>query len=321
MKYIKIAFSSLLIILISGCGYGIIGKKTTAAIQHLDKDVNTSIGLGRDTVVKYFVQTRDSLLNYLRMNSLQEAHDLSIGLLQGTVGYLDEPANRDRLALLFDSLITHAGAAARVQLIKFKDDLLDDRFIAQVRALLRGVMNELIQNPVGNLLNVALSDHTRRQLDYLLQMIVPAILNDSAIGQLGKLKNVLLGVNMKKDIASWTDTMMVVANERLDHTFRPTIKSIVEENSGVIRRNAGWIITGLCILVIVVSLAVFFIQQKRVNLSKSLLHQVTVQIENLKQEDRNSYNLLTNNIHQAMLNHELEGKMSGFLRENGISNK
>src|ERR1700722_5078651 len=198
------------------CDYGLIGKKTAAKVDNLDATVATTVDKARDSVMDYLVKTRVELLNYLRNNSTKEAHDLSVGIMQGVIGYLDSAQNRDNLALFFDSVITHVGSAARMQLIGFKDQLLDPVFIGQTQVLLRGIMRELLIHPADNLLNLALADHTRNQLDKMLQMAIPALLNDRAIDQVARVRNTLLGQNMKRDIASWVDTALLVANFRLD---------------------------------------------------------------------------------------------------------
>jgi hypothetical protein len=303
---------------LSACDYGLIGKKTAAKVDNLDATVATTVDKARDSVMDYLVKTRVELLNYLRNNSTKEAHDLSVGIMQGVIGYLDSAQNRDNLALFFDSVITHVGSAARIQLIGFKDQLLDPAFIGQTQVLLRGVMRELLIHPADNLLNLALADHTRNQLDKMLQMAIPALLNDRAIDQVARLRNTLLGQNMKRDIASWVDTALLVANFRLDSTLRPTIHKIVDDNTSTIRKNANWIIAGLVALIIVVGLVVYFVQRKKVLLQRSLLRQVTLQIERLKRTAPDHYTALTTKIKDAMDQTGLEPHMSQFLTDEHI---
>jgi hypothetical protein len=303
---------------LTACDYGLIGKKTAAKVDNLDATVATTVDKARDSVMDYLVNTRVELLNYLRNNSTKEAHDLSVGIMQGVIGYLDSAQNRDNLALFFDSVITHVGSAARIQLIGFKDQLLDPAFIGQTQVLLRGVMRELLIHPADNLLNLALADHTRNQLDKMLQMAIPALLNDRAIDQVARLRNTLLGQNMKRDIASWVDTALLVANFRLDSTLRPTIHKIVDDNTSTIRKNANWIIAGLVALIIVVGLVVYFVQRKKVLLQRSLLRQVTLQIERLKRTAPDHYTALTTKIKDAMDQTGLEPHMSQFLTDEHI---
>jgi hypothetical protein len=300
------------------CDYGLIGKKTAAKVDNLDATVATTVDKARDSVMDYLVKTRVELLNYLRNNSTKEAHDLSVGIMQGVIGYLDSAQNRDNLALFFDSVITHVGSAARMQLIGFKDQLLDPVFIGQTQVLLRGIMRELLIHPADNLLNLALADHTRNQLDKMLQMAIPALLNDRAIDQVARVRNTLLGQNMKRDIASWVDTALLVANFRLDSTLRPTIHKIVDDNTSTIRKNANWIIAGLVALIIVVGLVVYFVQRKKVLLQRSLLRQVTLQIERLKRTAPDHYTALTTKIKDAMDQTGLEPHMSQFLTDEHI---
>ena len=308
----------ILVTQLTACDYGLIGKKTAAKVDNLDATVATTVDKARDSVMDYLVKTRVELLNYLRYNSTKEAHDLSVGIMQGVIGYLDSAQNRDNLALFLDSVITHVGSAARLQLIGFKDQLLAPTFIGQTQVLLRGVMRELLVHPADNLLNLALADHTRNQLDKMLQMAIPAVLNDRAIDQVARLRNTLLGQNMKRDIASWVDTALLVANYRLDSTLRPTIHKIVDDNTSTIRKNANWIIVGLVALIIVVGFVVYFVQRKKVLLQRSLLRQVTIQIERLKRTAPDHYTALTSKIKDAMDQTGLEPHMSQFLTDEHI---
>jgi len=204
-------------------------------------------------------------------------------------------------------------------LIEFKNQLLGKESIDQVRQLLRTIMQELIVHPTENLLTIALSDTPRQQLNKLLRMVIPAIINDSAIGQIGKLREVLLGYNMKKDIAGWVDTALYVTNARLDSPLRKTINSIVDQNTSTIKKNAVPIIIGLIILAIVIGLVIYWVQHQKVQLNQSMLQQVTMKIEELKTIDPARYTQLTASIQQAMLNHELEHHMNSFLKERKIS--
>lgn len=303
---------------LAGCDYGVLGKKTAGKIDSVDKTVTVIVGQARDTVVQYLAKTRDGLLNYISTQSMKEAHDLSVGLMQGVIGYLDSADNRDRLALFLDSVITHTAGAARIELIKFKDELLDPVFVGQLRGMLRSIMQELVLNPTENLLTLVLSDRTRNQLDKMLRMVVPAVLNDSAIRQVAKLREALLGLDFKKDIAGLVDTALLVANHRLDSTLRPTIHNIVEDNTSTIRKNAGWIIAGLVVLAIAIGLVVYFVQRKKVLLNRGLLRQVTLQIEELKKTGPLGYDTLTSNIKDAMQTTGLEPHMSQFLDEEHI---
>jgi hypothetical protein len=313
---IRVILGAFALVLLSGCNYGILGKKPTQAVDKLDSSVVGSINQAKTDAIQLLTQTRDTLLDFLNFRTEKEAHDISVGLLKGTIGYL---AHRDRLARLLESIIDHAGSAAREQLIAFKNDLLGPQSIDQIRQLLRTVMHELILRPADNLLTIALSNTTREQLNKLLRMVIPAILNDSAIGQIAKLRNVLLGYNMKKDIAGWVDTALYVANARLDSPLRKTINSIVDQNTSTIRKDAVPIIIGLGILAIIIGLVVYWVQHKKVELNQSMLQQVTMKIEDLRTIDPDRYKQLTTSIQQAMLNHELEHHMNSFLKERKIS--
>lgn len=305
--------------LLTSCASGIFGKNTVAAVNKLDDNVVKSLAQLQDTVNKDVTSTRDEIFDFLRNHSEKEAHDISVGLLEGTIGYLDDPQNCDCLAQCLESLINHAGTAARSQLIQFKDELLDPIFIRQSRQFLNGIVQELLLHPTENLLNLALSDRTRNQLARMLRMLIPAVLNDSAIGQIGKLRNVLLGDNMKRDIASWVDTSLVVANYRLDSTLRPTIDRIVKDNGGVIRRYAGAIISGLIVLTIIIGLVVYWVKNRQVSQYQTMLNDVTLQIEGLRNSDPARYQQLTGDIQRSMLSKGLEGQLNRFLKDRHIS--
>jgi len=322
----RLLVSTTLLILslsvLTGCSNGIFGKNGVSAINHAVGAVNqldTTLGRSVVNATNIVNCTRDSLLFFLRYNSASVAHDFSMALLKGTIGFLDDPANRDALAHFLDSIITHTASPIRRQLILFRDSLFDQVFITHTQQLLRGIMQELVVRPTSNLLDLLTNDTRLGQLHKLLYMIIPSVLNDSSIAQIGKLRSALLGLQLKKDIAGWVDTALYVANRRLDSTLRPTIHSIVDENTSTIRKNAGWIIAGLSILAIIIGLVIYFVQHKKVMLNKRMLHYVTLQIENMKDTDKGKYDELTTKIQRTMQNHQLEGQLNKFLKEERIS--
>ena len=188
----------LLLLQLVSCNYGLLGKGTVGKIDSVDKTVTIIVGHAQDSVLGAVAKTRQALFDFLQNNSTKEAHDLSLGLMQGVIGYLDSAENRDNLGRFVDSLITHTTGAASRQLIQFKDQLLDPVFVRQTQSLLQGIMQELVLHPADNLLTLVLSDRTRVQLDKMLQMVVPAVLNDKAIGQVAKLREALLGAAMER---------------------------------------------------------------------------------------------------------------------------
>jgi hypothetical protein len=315
---INLPIALLLVTQLVSCEYGLLGKGTAGKVDSVDKTVTGIVGHAQDSVLRYLVKTREELFDFLRNSSNQEAHDLSLGILQGVVGYLDSAQNRDYLAQFIDSIITHTAGSVSRQLIRFKDQLLDPVFVTQTQSLLRGIMRELVLNPADNLLTLVLSDRTRIQLNKMLEMIVPAILNDKAIDQVARLRSALLGAAMKKDIASLVDTALVVANFRLDSTLRPTIHSIVDENTSTLRKNAGWIIAGLAALAIVIGFVIYFVQRKKVLTYRSMLRQVSVQIERMNKTGALSHDQLTSQIKDGMVSAGLEPTMSQFLDEEHI---
>jgi hypothetical protein len=314
----KLLIALLLVTQLDSCEYGLLGKGTAGKVDSVDKTVKGIVGHAQDSVLGYLVKTRAELFDFLQNSSTREAHDLSVGILQGVIGYLDSAENRDNLTRFIDSIITHTAGAASRQLIQFKDQLIDPVFIARIQSLLRGIMRELLLNPADNLLTLVLSDRTRIQLNKMLEMIVPAVLNDKAIDQVARLRAVLLGAAMKKDIASLVDTALVVANFRLDSTLRPTIHSIVNDNTSTLRKNADWIIAGLVVLAIVIGFVIYFVQRKKVLTYRGMLRQVTVQIERMNKTGALTHEQLTGQIKDAMDSAGLEPTMSQFLDQEHI---
>ena len=303
----------------TGCGYGIVGKKTAQSVDKLDDNLVASLGNIRGDAMDYLKKTRDTLFDFIKGQSRQEAHDVSVGILEGTIGYLDSAQNRDALAQFLETMITHTGSAARQELIAFRDQLLDEKATGRLQYLLQSIMHELVLRPADNLLTLALGNPTQTQLNKLLFMVIPAVLNDSAIGQIGKLRTTLLGYSMKKDIASWVDTALLVANHRLDSTLRPTIKGIIAENSSTVKKNAVAIIIGLGILAVIVGLIIYYVQRKKVLVNQRLLHNVTYEIEKMRRWAPDHYTELTHNIQDAMQSDDLETRMNTFLKEKKIS--
>jgi hypothetical protein len=308
-----------LVFAFTGCANGIVGKNTNANIHALDTTLAHAVSGIRDSVVLVVNNSRNAVFDYLKNNTGATSRDISIGILKGTIGWLDSTGNRDALALFIDTLITHTGGAARRQLIAFRDSLFSLTFISRIRSLLHGVMQEAILNPSEDLVNFALSDHFRRQLDSLLEMVIPAILNDRGLTQIAKLRSILLGPEMKKDIASLIDTSMLVINSRLDSPIRKTIDGIVTDNTDTVRKNAYPIMYSLIAAAILIGLGVFFIQQYRLNQKKKILYYLTTEIEKFRNVDEGKFHVLTGNIRQTMLDQQLEGSLSKLLTEEGVN--
>ena len=311
-RLIITCFFFMSVALFYGCANGVFGKKTNTNIKALNATLNDS---------------REEILAYLKDSLGKTTHDISIGILQGTIGYLDDEKNRDAFAGFIDSVIHHSVGRTRIELITLRDSLLSPYFITQTKTLLRGVVNELVVNPSENLLTFVLSNHTQGQLNSLLRMIIPALINDDAIHQIDELRNVLVGYKMRKDVASILDTSLVVLNYRLYNNIRPTLDSIVSQNvrtissesQDFITRNARPIMWSLIATAIVIGLIVFFVQQNRVNQKKKLAYYLTAEIENFRNVDEAKFHVLTKNIRDTMISHRLEGDLSKMLVDEGIN--
>lgn len=311
----------LLVFALTGCANGIVGKNTNANIHALDQDLNASVGKIRDSVLLVVSKSRDGIFDYLKDGMESTSRNICIGILKGTIGWLDSAGNRDHLVAFIDSLVSHTAGDARFQLIAFRDSLLSNNFIAHFRSLLRGTMQELILSPSEELVNFALGDPTRRHIDSLLEMVIPAVLNDRALRQIEKLRHILLGPEMKKDIAALIDTSMLTLNDDLKGPLRTTISSIVNDTGDTVKKDAYPIMYSLIAAAILIGLAVFLIQQYRINKKKKILYYLTSEIEKFRNVDEGKFHTLTANIRQTMLDNQLEGPLSKMLAEEGINTK
>ena len=314
-----------------GCNYGIFGKKGAPLVSHLDHTIGTSIDTAvgeidktRADVLATLNDTRNAIFDFLIHHSKKEAHDISVGIMQGTIGYLDKPKNRDALAAWLETIIDHTVGPAREQLIQLRDQLLDPAATKKLSKLLQAVMHDLVLDPAASLLNMVLSKNTRDQLDQMLRILIPALLNDSAITQIGKLREVLLGNDMKKDLAGLVDTVLLVANRRLDSPLSCTIHKIIHQNSKDISSTAWSIIIGLSLLAIIVGLVIWWNMHQKVQLNQDMLTQVTMQIEEMNKpgtdlHNPDVYQNLTDSIADAMKRRNLEIQMNKFLKDRGIS--
>jgi hypothetical protein len=311
----------------TGCNYGIFGKKMAPVITHLDntlgKSVDTTVGVidkTRADVLNTLNATRDAIFDFLINHSRKEAHDISVGILQGTIGYLDKEDNRKALAAWLAAIINSTVGPAREQLILLRDQLLDPRATKNLRILVQGIMHDLILDPTASLVNIALGERTRGELDSMLRMLIPAILNDSAIGQIAKLREALLGFDMKKQIAGLVDTALLVANGRLDSPIRYSIRAIVKENTKTLSGTAWALLIGLGLIAVIVALLL----RQRIKQREDMLSQVTMQIEQMnttgtKLHNPDAYKRLTESIAHAMAGRNLEVQMDKFLKDRKIS--
>lgn len=314
---VRLVIVAVLLFIMAGCANGILGKKGVGAVNGLTGAVNTTTTKVTDVVT----QTRNQILAYLKDSAGVTSREITMGVLQGTIGYLDDSANRVLLMQFIDDLITHAVGPAREQLIELKDSLLDQKFVAQVSSLAHNLMHELVLEPSRDLVqNVVLGKTTREGLEALLRMPIPAILNDSAIRQICKLRECLLGLGLKRDIAGLLDTALWVANRRLDTPLRKTIVSIVKESSDAIKHQANDILYVIIGGVILISLIIFALQWWLLYKRKRMMFYITNEIEKFrKTSGEQNFQQLTGQIRATMLDKRLEGDLRRFLYKEGIN--
>jgi hypothetical protein len=309
----------------AGCNYGVFGKKMAPVITHLDNTLQHSVDTtvrvidrARADVLSTLNVTRDTIFDFLKNHTEKEAHDISVGILEGTIGYLDQKENREALADWLKAIINSTVGPLREQLITLRNQLIDPKATKNLRILLQGIMQDLILDPTASLLNTALGDKTRGNLDRMLRMLIPAVLNDSAISQIGKLRDTLLGFGMKKQIAGLVDTALLVANARLENPIGKTISKIVDDNTHRIS-NLAWL---LIVVILLAGAVVAYFFHLKVKQREDMLSQVTLQIEQLNKPgtaQENQYKDLTGRISKAMATRNLEVEMNKFLKDRNIS--
>jgi hypothetical protein len=312
----RLAMYPALLLLLAGCANGIVGKNTNKNIQALNGTVNKTVTTVSDLITK----SRGDILDYLKDSTRSTSRGIFMGILEGTIGYLDDPTNRKQLMHFIDDLIAHAVEPAREQLIEFKDSLLDHRFVGQLSGLAHNLMHELLVQPSTDLLHLVLDKRTRDGLDALLRIPIPAILNDSAIIQIGKLRDTLLGPGMRNDLAGLADATLWVINKRLDTPLHQTIVSIVEDSAKKGRRQADQILYLVIGGVILVSLIIFAFQRYLLYKRGQVLFYVTNEIEKFRTTAGEAdFQKLTGQIRKTMLDKRLEGNLRQFLYKEGIN--
>ena len=321
LLYAKIATPAAIVLLLAtGCANGIVGKNTNKNIA----DLNTTVRQTDSTLSRLITDSRNDVLNYVKDSTRKTTRDISMGILEGTIGYVDDSVNRKNLIELIDQLIDHAGGHTRVQLITLRDSLINQRFIDHVSRLAHGLMHELIVQPGTDLLNVVLGQTTRRNLDALLRMPIVALVNDSAIGQIGKLRDALLGPGMKRSIAGLVDTALIALNARLDTPLRHTIVDIVQQASKKVgdegKKDVNSILYVIIGGIILIAVVLFVLQQLKLREKKRMLYCVTREIEDFRKTNTEAnFQQLTGHIRDRMLDEGLEGKLRKFLYETGIN--
>lgn len=310
----------LAVFLATGCANGLIGKNTNANISAL----NTTVKQTDSNLSRLITDSRTDVLDYIKNGTRKTTRDISIGILEGTIGYIDDPVNRKNLIELIDSLIDGAVGHSRVQLVALRDDLINQHFIEQVSRLAHELMHELVVQPGTDLLNVALGPTTRKHLDALLRMPIIALLNDSAIGQIGKLRDALLGVGMKRSIAGLVDTALVTLNARLDNPLRHTIVDLVQQASKKVgdegKKDVNSILYVIIGGIVLIAIVIFVLQQLNLRKKKRMLYYVTREIESFrKTNSEEDFKSLTGHIRERMLDEGLEGDLRKFLYETGIN--
>ena len=314
------SFAIIVITLASGCANGLIGKNTNKNIDAL----NTTVRQTDSTLSRLITDSRSDVLDYIKNGTRKTTRDLSIGILEGTIGYVDDSVNRNNLIQLVDGLIDHAVGHSRTQLIALRDDLINQHFIDQISKLAHSLMHELIIQPGTDLLSVVLGSRTRKDLDAFLRMPIVALLNDSAIGQIGKLREGLLGTGMKRSIAGLVDTALLTLNARLDTPLRHTIVSLAQQASQKVgdegKKDVNSILYVIIGGIVLIAVVLFVLQQLKLREKERMLYYVTREIEDFRKTNTEAnFQELTGHIRDRMLDEGLEGKLRKFLYDTGIN--
>ena len=294
--------------------YGIVGKQTIAG-------VNRSV----DTLSRDINSLKRDIINYLNNDLDQTLRKSVVSMLNGVIESLGNPENRKGLDSLIGGLINTAGGDARRQLLAFQNGLLNPYFVNQLRITLRDIMNEVVVTPTTRLLDSVTGDNTRNHLDKLLRMIVPALLNDSAIGQINTVRSALLGPPMQKDLAGLIDTALGTVNARLGSgtSLKQNIHEMVTQNVDTIGQKAINIFIIIGVIVLALGLVFYYLHARLLKKKNDMLFTVSNSIEEFrkmdKTKDQEHFHELTATIHDNMVKAQLEEDMKKFLIQKNIN--
>jgi len=294
--------------------YGLVGKQTMAGVNQsvdtLSRDIN---GLKRD------------IINYLNNDLDETVRKSVVTTLNGVIESLGNPEHQKGLDSLLSGLINSTGGSARRQLLAFQNGLLNPYFVNQLKITLRDIMNEVVVSPTTRLLDSITGDNTRNHLDRLLRMIVPALLSDSAIGQINTLRSTLLGPPMKRDLAGLIDTALMTVNAQLGsgNSLKQNIHDMVTQNADTIGQKAINIFIIIGVIVLVLGLVFYYLHARLMKKKNDMLFTVSNSIEEFrkmdKTKDQEHFHELTATIHDNMVKAQLEEDMKKFLIKKNIN--
>ena len=228
------------------------------------------------------------------------------------LGLSDSVAQR-KLRVAIDSLITSLGRGVNKQL----DTLLVNPVIKQqLQSILIGLKDSLlskrtsmqIQNIVSTVREDLIGAQTQKSIRALIASAIDQLGSDSTQIQIKKLREILLGEETKKKIASIVDSTSLVLSTQLNNKIFPKIDQQVD----FIQKRAGELLIALALLALLIIGYVWYQKSKYVKLVSMLTYQIH---ETPNQEH---YDELTRRIRKKAQEQNLEGTLRKHLSNQGI---
>jgi len=306
-----------------------LGISLKESINRLTDSTNKTLRFVDTTILNELDSVLKQIIVYLEYGIGNTTEHISKGTLKGSIGYINQTKGIDTIALQLDHLIHYTAGPAREELIQLKNSLLDITFQKQLKQSIRIVREEALIATVNELEDAVLGQKNQARVSGMLRLLIPSMLNDSAIRQIGLTKDTLLGKNTQHMVANLMDTSLGVFNKRLDNDFLPKIEALIKKT----KNDASEIVWIWVLGAALIAVAVFaFIYYKKHDEKDKMLFQVAYSIEKglaqepkgklpIGHEEDRPYHKLSKSIYDSMMISQLEPEMKKFLEKKAIKRK
>lgn len=263
-------------------------------------------------------------------NTRSIASNLMAGVNQG----LSDPAFRQNLYQLVDSLVGTAGWSANKSARLLVDSLLSDKLIQYTARMVEEATGKKLRGNVDSLsatlqLAVAklLGAGTREQLRLVVATALQEATGEKLQRTVASLREELTGLPLRNNISALrdsllngktnaaikaiVDTAMVTIAYRVRHDLNPSL----QDNLSFIQRNATTLLVVLGIVALVIIIVIWRLKEKYAKMTTVMASQIHAL------PDQQAYDTLTYNIKEKATIAGLEPALRKMLSENGLLGK
>lgn len=263
-------------------------------------------------------------------NTRSIANNLVAGVNQG----LSDPAFRQSLYRLVDSVVSTAGGSANKSVRRLLDSLLSDRLIRYTAQMVEEATGKKLRGNIDAItkdlrfsMNNMLGAETRERVRLLVATAMNEVTGEKLQQSIARLREEMTGVQLRNNLGALrdsllnektnaaikaiVDTAMVAIAFRMKNDINPSL----QDNLSFIQRNATTLLIVLGIMALVIIVVIWRLKQKYAKMTTVLASQIHAI------PDQQAYDHLTANIKETATIAGVEPSLRKVLAKNGLLGK